>query len=167
MHFTHASKSPRPTELFVLTALREKRKKSTVHLQVDATKANGHNRYLTPTFHNEVDPTSGEIPSPLLAPGSKQLFQNPNGPEKILVTEPGETDNFLSTQRTHIAPLISESVDHNPLMEIGTLLDDDEEYALEDGNKTKLEYQKLQIMDLATTLIAFIGGFVTVLIVRE
>jgi len=177
MHFVHASgKSPKSGELFGGLGQRKQAKRPTiVKLQADPNnKPPQHNRYLTPTFGNDLEsPEFNDIPSPLISPTqthTKQLFQSQDGPEKIFLTEAGvEYDALLSTQRTQGNKQTIES--HNnftsPLTEIGNFLEDDEELTMEDGNKTKLEYQKLQIMDLATTLVAFIGGFLTVLTVSN
>ena len=43
--------------------------------------------------------------------------------------------------------------------------DDGNQYSLEDGRETKLDFEKLQIIEMATALTAFIGAFMTVLTV--
>ncbi len=45
--------------------------------------------------------------------------------------------------------------------------DEDDGLNFEDGRKSKLEYQRLQIIDSSTALIAFVGAAVTVIAVSN
>lgn len=45
--------------------------------------------------------------------------------------------------------------------------DDDNSNTLEDGRKSKVEFQKLQIMDMSTSVVAMVGAYITILAVSS
>ena len=81
---------------------------------------------------------------------------------EILVTESEELIGRESPRRFEID-------NEKAHQEIKTLLNFGEDETLnnlEDGRKSKLEFQKLQIFDISTTFVAFIGAYITIMTVK-
>ena len=80
-----------------------------------------------------------------------------------MTTEPGE-----QTKRT-IERQYTEEALKGSRYELGTIFHEEEDETLgnmEDGRRSKVEFQKLQIIDLSTGLVAGIGAFITVIAVN-
>jgi len=120
---------------------------------------------------------------PRLKPGEK-LYPNPVNlfsnrgkispdPDSLANGFNFKGEHAQSTTRSEQAPL----VDNNLFIGIQPSYQETEEKfvfaeiettgSLEEGNKTSFAFQKLQVMDISTGLIAMIGTFLTIMAVRN
>lgn len=130
-------------------------------------KAGGDIFAMSPTFRNRQGPKSLqkvlEHPSPVSA---KTHTKNQVDPIPFPRTNYNEIIESESESQITRRTTRKQSSEH--LAQIKALLeadDDGNQYSLEDGRETKLEFEKLKTIEMATALTAFIGAFMTVLTV--
>jgi len=84
---------------------------------------------------------------------------------EFITTEADEQDNLFGEKNPR------ERLETDPAKareDLKTLLkaqDDESLNSMEDGRKSKLEFQKLQIIDTSTAIVAFVGAFITIMAV--
>lgn len=172
MYFAGNGRSPKSEGMFGFG--RRINRKSLTPVSKMQEKANDGSR---PHFVANTNPNLLNVP---ISPGNErapfvpylELAKTPEVPPKNVPENPYQ-ENLLSTKRLNTigdAGLITEPNDDGvpaPMSYIRDLLSQEDDYTLEDGFKTKLEFQKLLIMDNATTLTALIGGILVVLNVNS
>jgi len=91
---------------------------------------------------------------------NKKEFQ----PE-ILITESEDQAFFTNTSAKRFETEAEKT--HNEIKSLLNYGEDENLNNLEDGRKSKLEFQKLQIFDISTTFVAFIGAYITIMAVIQ
>jgi len=82
---------------------------------------------------------------------------------EFITTEVDEQDNLFNEPKKMERLDTDNDKAHDDLKTLLMADDDENLNNLEDGRKSKLEFQKLQIIDTSTAIIAFIGAFITIM----
>ena len=84
-----------------------------------------------------------------------------------MTTEVDEHENLFQEQNKQENLETENDKAHDDLRSLLRAEDDESLNSLEDGRKSKLEFQKLQIIDTSTAIIAFIGVCITIMTVKR
>ncbi len=96
----------------------------------------------------------------LVAPSSTT-----NKKTEFITTEVDENDNLFGERTPQRRLETDPDRAHEDLKTLLRAQDDESLNSMEDGRKSKLEFQKLQIIDTSTAIVAFIGAFITIMAV--
>ncbi len=169
MYFAGSSKSPKSEGMFGFGKRINRKSLTPISKMQDKANEGIRPHFVATTNPNLLNvpmSPSGNERAPFLP--YLELAKTPELPRQNVLENPDQ-ENLLSTKRLNTlgnAGLVTEPNDDGlpaPMSYIRDLLSQEDDYTLEDGFKTKLEFQKLLIMDIATTLTAFIGAILVVL----
>jgi len=88
-----------------------------------------------------------------------------NKKTEFITTEVDENDNLFGERTPQKRLETDPDAAREDLKTLLRAQDDESLNSMEDGRKSKLEFQKLQIIDTSTAIVAFIGAFITIMAV--